>query len=238
MIAASQRRSGPDASFEVAFVTRSSPLARRRPRSPRSSRKPSRHGCRRCRSTCRCRRPIAGSGSVSAVLTGTKLAVTGTFDGLRVAGDDRADPQESDQRRARPGRLRPRRREDRRRRAARISGTLDLTPHSVADLEKGRLYVQLHSEKAPDGNSVGLAAAAGEQDDEAFTARADARWRRRRVALRRSRSSAGQQPPAAGLHRRAGGRRPHGLSGELRELPHARPRAAATKRRSSPATTS
>ena len=33
--------------------------------------------------------------------------------------------------------------------------TLDLTPLQVTDLEKGRFYVQLHSEKAPDGNLWG-----------------------------------------------------------------------------------
>src|SRR5215831_16515831 len=32
---------------------------------------------------------------------------------------------------------------------------LTLTPQQVADLEKKRLYVQLHSEKAPDGNLWG-----------------------------------------------------------------------------------
>ena len=36
-----------------------------------------------------------------------------------------------------------------------ISGAFDLTPLQIADLEKGRLYVQLHSEKAPDGNLWG-----------------------------------------------------------------------------------
>ena len=33
--------------------------------------------------------------------------------------------------------------------------TFDLTPIQLADLEKGRLYVQVHSEKAPDGNLWG-----------------------------------------------------------------------------------
>jgi hypothetical protein len=36
-----------------------------------------------------------------------------------------------------------------------ISGTFTLTSIQLADLEKGRLYVQLHSEKAPDGNLWG-----------------------------------------------------------------------------------
>jgi hypothetical protein len=36
-----------------------------------------------------------------------------------------------------------------------LSGNLELTSIQVADLERGRLYVQLHSEKAPDGNLWG-----------------------------------------------------------------------------------
>ena len=36
-----------------------------------------------------------------------------------------------------------------------LSGSFDLTPLQIADLEKGRLYVQVHSEKAPDGNLWG-----------------------------------------------------------------------------------
>jgi hypothetical protein len=36
-----------------------------------------------------------------------------------------------------------------------ISASIDLTPAQITDLEKGRLYVQLHSEKAPDGNLWG-----------------------------------------------------------------------------------
>ena len=98
---------------------------------------------------------IAGSGSVSAVLTGTKLAITGTFEGLRgpattvhvhkgpvrgmrgpvvfdLAVVKGTDPT-----------------------AGTISGAIDLTPLQLADLEKGRLYVQLQSEKAPEGNLWG-----------------------------------------------------------------------------------
>jgi hypothetical protein len=98
---------------------------------------------------------VAGSGSVSAVLTGTKLVLTGTFEGLRgpatiaqvhkgptkgVRGPvvfDLAVAKGTDPT------------------AGTISGSIDLTPLQLADLEKGRLYVQLHSEKAPDGNLWG-----------------------------------------------------------------------------------
>jgi hypothetical protein len=98
---------------------------------------------------------VAGSGSVSAVLTGTKLAVTGTFEGLRspvtiaqvhkgpvrgVRGPVAFDLTVSKAADGTSGTL---------------SGAIDLTAIQVADLEKGRLYVQLHSEKAPEGNLWG-----------------------------------------------------------------------------------
>jgi CHRD domain len=95
---------------------------------------------------------VAGRGSVTATLSGTKLTINGTFDGLRspatvaqvhkgpvagvrgpVAFDLTASKGTS----------------------GTIAGTIDLTPTQVTDLEKGRLYVQLHSEKAPDGNLWG-----------------------------------------------------------------------------------
>ena len=36
-----------------------------------------------------------------------------------------------------------------------VSGTLELTPDQIADLRNGRLYVQIQSERAPDGNLWG-----------------------------------------------------------------------------------
>jgi hypothetical protein len=98
---------------------------------------------------------VSGSGSVSAVLTGTRLTITGTFDGLKspatiaqihkgpvrgVRGPSIFDLAVA------PGTGGT---------AGTISGALTLTPVQVTDLEKGRLYVQLHSEKAPDGNLWG-----------------------------------------------------------------------------------
>lgn len=98
---------------------------------------------------------VAGSGSVSAVLSGTKLAITGAFEGLRspattaqihkgpvrgVRGPVVADLAVT--KAAEPT-------------SGTISGSMDLTPVQVADLEEGRLYVQLQSEKAPDGNLLG-----------------------------------------------------------------------------------
>ncbi len=36
-----------------------------------------------------------------------------------------------------------------------ITGTLSLTAEQVESLRKGKLYIQIHSEKAPDGNLWG-----------------------------------------------------------------------------------
>jgi hypothetical protein len=95
---------------------------------------------------------VAGSGSVSGSLTGSKLVITGAFEGLRspatiaklrkspvrgVRGPELFDLTVSH---ATSGTL---------------SGSFDLTPQQVADLLSGRMYVQLHSEKAPDGNLWG-----------------------------------------------------------------------------------
>ncbi|OFW17112.1 MAG: hypothetical protein A3F69_02800 [Acidobacteria bacterium RIFCSPLOWO2_12_FULL_66_10] len=95
---------------------------------------------------------VSGTGSVSAVLTGTTLTLTGTFDGLRSPATV-AEIHKSPIRGVRGpavfdvtvsiGT------------SGTISGAQTLTPLQVADLEHGRLYVQLHSEKAPDGNLWG-----------------------------------------------------------------------------------
>lgn len=95
---------------------------------------------------------IAGSGSASATLTGSRLSVSGTFEGLLspattaqmhrgsatgVRGPVILDLQVSA---AASGTL---------------SGTFDLTTDQVESLRKGRLYIQIASEKAPDGNLWG-----------------------------------------------------------------------------------
>jgi hypothetical protein len=95
---------------------------------------------------------VSGSGSASAVLSGTKLTVTGTFQGLRSPATI-AQLHKSATRGVRgpvvydltaSGGT-----------SGTISASVDLTPAQVTDLEKGLLYVQLHSEKAPDGNLWG-----------------------------------------------------------------------------------
>jgi hypothetical protein len=94
---------------------------------------------------------IAGSGSVTGTLNGTTLAITGTFQGLRspatvarlhrgyrgVRGPSFADLKVTGGT------------------GGTISGSLSLTPSQVSDLGKSLFYVQLHSEKAPDGNLWG-----------------------------------------------------------------------------------
>jgi hypothetical protein len=94
---------------------------------------------------------VAGQGSVTATLAGNKLTVSGTAEGLRspatVAHIHRGAP-------GIPGppildlaitnTTTPT-----------ISGTVDLSPQMVQDLKNGQLYVQLSSERAPDGNLRG-----------------------------------------------------------------------------------
>jgi len=97
---------------------------------------------------------IAGNGSVTATLNGTKLSVSGSFEGLKspatIAQIHKSPvrgvhgPAVLDLAVAKTDGA-----------AGTLSGTFDLTPMQVTDLEKGRLYVQLHSEKAPDGNLWG-----------------------------------------------------------------------------------
>jgi hypothetical protein len=100
---------------------------------------------------------IAGSGSVTATLKGSTLAITGTFTGLKTpatvvrvhrapktamkgpAIGDLTATQET---------------------SGTIGGSLELTKDQIADLAAGRLYVQLHSQKAPDGNLWGFLMAA------------------------------------------------------------------------------
>jgi hypothetical protein len=95
---------------------------------------------------------IAGAGAVTAVLTGSKLTITGTFTGLKspataikihraikgVRGPavlDLPSPTSGVE--------------------GQIGGSVDLTPSQVDDLARERLYLELDSEKAPDGNLWG-----------------------------------------------------------------------------------
>lgn len=100
---------------------------------------------------------VAGSGSVTATLKGRTLTLDGTFTGLKTPatavrlhrgprlamrgpaiGDLTATAATS----------------------GTITGSIELSPEQAADLAAGRLYLQLHSEKAPDGNLWGWLLAA------------------------------------------------------------------------------
>jgi hypothetical protein len=96
----------------------------------------------------RTRAALAGSGAVSATLSGTSLALTGSFEGLvspatsaslhsavaaGVRGPAIADLTIS---KAVSGT---------------ISGSVALTPQQMTSLHKGGIYVLINSDKAPDG---------------------------------------------------------------------------------------
>jgi len=95
---------------------------------------------------------VAGSGSVTAVLAGSKLTVSGTYDGLKspattvqvhkspvrgVRGPEIFDLTVTQAT------------------AGTLNGAFDLTPPQIADLQAGRLYIQINSERAPEGNLWG-----------------------------------------------------------------------------------
>jgi CHRD domain-containing protein len=97
---------------------------------------------------------IAGTGSVTAVLTGAKLSITGTFEGLKSPATI-AQVHKSPVRGVRGPVVFDVTVAKGDASNGTLSGTFDLTPLQIADLEKGRFYVQVHSEKAPDGNLWG-----------------------------------------------------------------------------------
>jgi hypothetical protein len=94
---------------------------------------------------------ISGSGSASATLTGSSLSIDGKFEGLRspatvarlhigrkgVRGPAYFDLEVPNAT------------------SGMITGTVQLTPVQIDALEKGSFYIQLHSEKAPEGNLWG-----------------------------------------------------------------------------------
>jgi len=97
---------------------------------------------------------IAGSGALTATLQGKRLTIQGTFEGLRspattaqihrgpkaIPGPAILDLKDFTLSKAQKGT---------------VSGTVELTPDQIADLRSGRLYVQIQSERAPDGNLWG-----------------------------------------------------------------------------------
>ena len=222
MIAASQRRSGLDASCEHGFRTDVRPACRRGRADGATAKNlqgPAVAGAdRRVDAGDGCR-----SGSVSAVLTGTKLAVTGTFDGLKSPATI-AQVHKSPTRGVRgPERARSRGREDRRRRAAR-SAARSISPPSRSPTSKRDGSTCSCTARRPPTATCGAGCCRRRTSDD----RRSARGRRPLVASLRARAAsvAGQQPPAAGLHRQPGRAGRDGLRGELRELSHGRSRRA------------
>lgn len=96
---------------------------------------------------------VAGSGSLTATLSGKELTIHGTFEGLRspattaqihrapkgIPGPAVANTDLTVSKAVK----------------GEVGGTLALTPDQVEDLRAGRLYVQIQSERAPDGNLWG-----------------------------------------------------------------------------------
>jgi hypothetical protein len=95
---------------------------------------------------------VVGSGTVTAILAGSRLSVNGTYDGLAgpatqarifkspkpgIRGDAILDLQVSGGT------------------SGTISGQFDLTAAQVQEISASRYYVQLNSEKATDGNLWG-----------------------------------------------------------------------------------
>ena len=94
---------------------------------------------------------VAGSGSLTAALAGRKLTVTGTFEGLR-------SPATVARLHRGPNGIRGPAIFDlgvTKATSGVISGAIDLTAAQIEDLRNGRFYVQLYSERAPDGNLWG-----------------------------------------------------------------------------------
>jgi hypothetical protein len=96
---------------------------------------------------------VTGKGTVTATLSGTKLAINGTFEGL-VAPATVARVHEGIAKAARGpaiGDLTISKGT-----SGTISGAVALTPEQLASLKQGRLYIQVHSEKgvAPDGSNL------------------------------------------------------------------------------------
>ena len=98
------------------------------------------------------RAQITGDGFVAAVLEGHQLSIAGTFEGLQSAATT-AQIHEG----AVTGVRGPAILDLKASKATSgsITGTVELTEQQVEMLKKGRLYIQLQSEKAPDGNLWG-----------------------------------------------------------------------------------
>jgi hypothetical protein len=95
---------------------------------------------------------VTGSGSVTATLTGSKLAISGTFQGLNTPATVARIHKSP-----KPGIRGPMLFDltVSHGTSGTIGGAFELTAAQVQELAQGRYYVQLHSEKAPEGNLWG-----------------------------------------------------------------------------------
>ncbi len=94
---------------------------------------------------------IAGFGSATAVLTGKKLAISGSFSGLRSPATDAHIHQA-------PKGIRGPASLDvtvSKGTSGTITASIELTQEQVDDLRNARLYIQINSEGAPEGNLWG-----------------------------------------------------------------------------------
>lgn len=94
---------------------------------------------------------IQGSGSATATLEGTTLVISGTFQGL-VSPATEAHVHHAPKAMRGPA-VFPL--TITKATSGTISGTVKLTPAQVDALKKGNMYIQIHSEKAPEGNLWG-----------------------------------------------------------------------------------
>ena len=94
---------------------------------------------------------ITGLGAATATLNGRSLSVSGSFEGLQ-------SPATIAQLHLGPKGVRGPAMFDlsvTKATNGTMSGTFTLTPEQVEALKRGRVYIQIHSEKAPDGNLWG-----------------------------------------------------------------------------------
>lgn len=92
-----------------------------------------------------------GAGSATATLTGAKLAIDATFEKLT------GNATSANLRRGAKGIPGPvvKELDVPKASSGKITASVDLTPEQVNDLKAGRLYLQIHSERAPDGSIRG-----------------------------------------------------------------------------------
>ena len=95
---------------------------------------------------------IAGSGTATASLSGTKLTVAGKFEGLRTPATVAAIRQGSTVGVRGPVLFELTVSKEL---SGEVSGAVTLTPAQAENLKKGRWYIQIDSQKAPEGNLWG-----------------------------------------------------------------------------------